>query len=226
MGRCIYRACPSSFLRAALETLGPDFLPGLTWGPHLSPQRHTSACRATQRLFSQHTRLLRQTGTCKRSLGAGRSPPGLCCVDPHKPCPVFRNPGWVHAGPTMGQQPPAANSLRLIPAHLPASSPAGPVAFPAPPLLSLVLSFWAISVHPDAQRLTDLKTRNIFKRCETHILLHCAEEKLEAQSRGRIGFVGLRVIYFGRPSLRMKYINTNEICRQALGRAMWVSAGP
>lgn len=35
--------------------------------------------------------------------------------------------------------------------------------------------------------------------------------------RGRIGFVALRVIQFGGPSLRMKYINTNEIHRQALG---------
>lgn len=44
--------------------------------------------------------------------------------------------------------------------------------------------------------------------------------------RGRIGFVGLRVIQFGGPSLRMKYINTNEIHRQALGWSVQACAGP
>lgn len=49
--RFVCRAA-SSFLRGALETLGPDFLPGLTRGSHLSSQRPPpSAFTPTQRLF-------------------------------------------------------------------------------------------------------------------------------------------------------------------------------
>ena len=44
--------------------------------------------------------------------------------------------------------------------------------------------------------------------------------------RGRIGFVGLRVVQFGGPSLRMKCINSNEIHRQALGWSVQAHAGP
>ena len=44
--------------------------------------------------------------------------------------------------------------------------------------------------------------------------------------KGQIGFVWLRVIQFGGPSLRMKYINSNEIHRQALGWSVQARSGP
>ena len=87
----------------------------------------------------------------------------------------------------MAQLPSTANSLCLIPGHhtmCPNGAP--PACLPAPPMAFDFLSFWATSMHPDAQRQTvDLNTCNIFKLYETYILLHSTEEKLEAQKKGQ-----------------------------------------
>ena len=87
--RCVCGA-PSSFLRGALESLGPDFLPGLTWRSHLSPQRPPISLYTHKEAVSQHTRLLSQASIHKDA-GTGGRWPRLCCGDPHEPCPVFRN---------------------------------------------------------------------------------------------------------------------------------------
>lgn len=63
---------------------------------------------------------------------------------------------------------------------------APPACLPAPLIAFDLLSFWATSVHPDAQTQTvDLNTCNIFKLYETYTLLHGTKEKLEAQKKGQ-----------------------------------------